>query len=291
MNIKTILGLVLVFSVVTVIAVAFRGPSAVPTADAAPNDTAVLVAAKPIPAGTLLRAEDVRWEVWKDAVGPGFYVRDTAEQRAAKSESDTAIPTDVFGSVVRQRFEDGQPIISADIVKPGDRGFLAAVLMPGYRAISVAVTAVSGGGGLIFPGDRVDVLLTQSFTGTDTAPDRRSVSETVVQNLRVLAIDQRVQQSQTAPTLDGAIARTVTLEVAPRMAESISVASELGKLSLILRSLDSDTDSASMQTAKLMPPTWASDVSPALRNTETKKEAAPPPVKIMHGSRLEDAKQ
>src|ERR1700733_3886618 len=126
MNMKTILGLVLVFSVITVMAGAFRPPSAVTTAEAAPNDTMILVAAKHIPVGTLLRAEDVRWQVWKDPVAPGFFVRVSAEQRAAKPETDVAIPSDVFGAVARQHYDEGQAITAADIVKPGDRGFLAA---------------------------------------------------------------------------------------------------------------------------------------------------------------------
>src|SRR5580704_8771601 len=117
MNMKTILGLVLVFSVITVIAVAFRTPTAVTTAEAAPNDVMILVAAKNIPVGTLLRAEDVRWQATKDAVAPGSFVRESAEQRTAKPETDLAIPADVFGAVARQRYEEGQPIVSADIVK------------------------------------------------------------------------------------------------------------------------------------------------------------------------------
>jgi pilus assembly protein CpaB len=188
---------------------------------------------------------------------------------------------------------EGQPITRAGIVKPGDREFLHVVLSPGARAINVPMGMTSG---LLFPGDRVDVILTQTFKGDDTPLTRRSVGETVVENLRVLAIDNHNDKS-TVARLDQM--RTITLEVMPEQAEKVNVAAELGKLSLTLRStIDSDNQVASSTpgpgTPEGVKPTWAGDVSPAL------KKATPPPkvvaaekptVRVLRGSKSETVKE
>ena len=135
--------------------------------------------------------------------------------------------------------------VRGSFVKPGDRDFLQVVLTPGARAIAIPVSTGGASTGLLSPGDRVDVILTQNFKN-DNAQDlkntpltRRSVSETVVDNLRVLAIDA----PDTKPTCvaanpaNGNFGRTVTLEVTPDQVEQINVAAELGKLSVALRSV------------------------------------------------------
>src|SRR5208283_3064836 len=114
-----------------------------------------------------------------------------------------------YGAVVHQPIAAGAPVTTDLIVKPGDRSFLSAVLTPGYRAIAVGVTAVSGAAGRIYPGDHVDVVLTQSFKENEQALGRRSVSETVVDDLRVLAMDQH---SAAGAAADGSAPHTVTLE-------------------------------------------------------------------------------
>jgi pilus assembly protein CpaB len=291
MSARTILGLLFILSVVAIIVVVLRSPGTT-TATAPATTATILVAAKPVPVGTLLRSEDVMWQDWTGSVDPTFVLRPTAEQRQAKPDADATALSGFFGAVVRQRIETGQPITSAAVVKPGDRGFLAAVLTPDSRAVSVAVTAVSGGAGLIFPGDHVDVVLTQNFKPGEESFTHRSVSETIVRNLRVLAIDQHVQQGQTSTeAASGAtpaegLARTVTLEVLPKQAEAISVASELGKLSLILRSLDAKATPANDPDADR--PTWADDVSPALHSA---RQPGAVSVRVMRGNSTHEAKQ
>jgi len=122
-------------------------------------------------------------------------------------------------------------------VLPGSRSFMAAVLRPGMRAVSVGVTATSGISGFVFAGDQVDLLLThKTGKGEDTS---HLVTETVLRNIRVLAVDQKVDAKPgDAPT----IARTATFEVTPKQAEIVAIVSEMGRLSLALRSLQDNAD-------------------------------------------------
>jgi pilus assembly protein CpaB len=142
----------------------------------------------------------------------------------------------LLGTVVRYPITAGEPVTQGALVSPGDRGFLAAALGPGMRAITVPVSAMTGVAGFVFPGDRVDLLLTQTVSGDD-GPDLRT-AETVIRNLRVLATDQSTETTtdENGKTVVNAF-RTVTLEVTPKIAEKIAVAQTIGTLSLALRSL------------------------------------------------------
>jgi Flp pilus assembly protein CpaB len=139
------------------------------------------------------------------------------------------------GDVTRRGIGEGEPVTPNRLVKPGERGFLAAVLKAGHRAVSIPIDAASGIAGLVFPGDRVDILLTHSVPARDSeeGSDPRRASETILENVRVLAVDQAVDDLQGEPKL----AKTATLEVTPKQAEILSVARQLGGLSLSLRSL------------------------------------------------------
>ena len=180
----------------------------------------VLVATADLPAGSFVKAEHVRWQAWpEDAVNDTYLI-----EGVAKSE-------DVVGAVVRRGIIGGEPVTGGRIVRPGDRGFLAAVLQPGMRAVAIGVNPTSGIAGLVFPGDRVDIILTQAVpTG---GSDPRMASETVLENVRVLAIDQVLNDQSGEPTLG----KNATIEVTPKQAEVVAVVSDMGKLSLSLRSL------------------------------------------------------
>ena len=138
------------------------------------------------------------------------------------------------GAVVRSLMRAGEPLDKSKIVTPQDGGFMSSVLYPGMRAISVGVNVVSANAGFIFPGDRVDLLLTHEVDNAQTNV-KTHVTETVVEGVRVLAIDQTV----TNPDNKAVVPKTVTLEVTPKQAEEILVAQELGRISLILRSQSS----------------------------------------------------
>jgi pilus assembly protein CpaB len=183
----------------------------------------VLVAKTNLPAGRFVKASDFRWQAWPEGSVPASYIL-----------HDKRSPDELAGAVVRVGIAADEPITEARLVKPGDRGFMAAVLDPGMRAVSVAVTATSGISGFVFPGDRVDLLVTHSIRG-DGDDGRKSAlaTETVLREIRVVAIDQRADDQNTTPT----VVRTVTFEVTPKQAEIINVARRLGELTLSLRSL------------------------------------------------------
>ncbi|RME64447.1 MAG: Flp pilus assembly protein CpaB [Alphaproteobacteria bacterium] len=180
----------------------------------------ILVAAKPLPVGRLLEAADVKWQAWpEEALNERYF-----------QKSDAKVE-DLMGKVVRHSIAAGEPIVGDKIVGPGEQGFLAAILTPGMRAVTVAVNQTTGIAGFIFPGDRVDLILTHEVAVPGGNP--RQVSETVLHNVRILAVDQNTNDQSNQPR----ISNTVTLEVTPKIAEKIAVLRQLGNLSLSLRSL------------------------------------------------------
>lgn len=237
-----------------------KSPSPTVVEKAGPPPQSLLVAAHALPAGTLLRADDLRWvQVSVSDVPPGAFLRNQTGD------------TEPLGAATRRSFRAGEALVSDQLIKPTEAGFLPAVLAPGMRATSIAVDAAEGGAGLIAPGDRVDVILTQSFTDTNISVTSRSVGETILQNLRVIAIDQTTNLTgnpgpgvtRTGVVGETRLPKTVTLEVSVRQAEVLMVAGQLGKLQLTLRSL---ADASQPGDLAVPAPTWAVQVSPALRS-------------------------
>ena len=146
--------------------------------------------------------------------------------------SDKAQLAEYEGAVVRRAVQKGAPIFKSDLVKSNEGGFMSAVLEPGKRAVSISVDATTGNAGFIFPGDHVDLILTLAVNRDG---QQARASETIIEDVRVLAIDQMMGNTENKAVL----AKTVTLEVTPRQAEEINVGKDLGKLSLSLRSLAS----------------------------------------------------
>ncbi len=198
-------------------------------AAAAPQVTGpkVMVVTRALPVGTILTADVLRFQAWPEGL-----VR--PDQYYLEGETDMA---SLVGSVVRVALTSGAPVTKGSLVNPGDRGFLAAALGPGMRAITVPLSADQGVAGFVFPGDRVDVLLTLTLENEENANIKLYTTETIVRNLRVLAVDQRTaptdENGNSTPTVYG----NVTLEATPRIAESIAVARTTGTLSLALRSI------------------------------------------------------
>jgi pilus assembly protein CpaB len=182
--------------------------------------TRYVVAARPLKAGTLARDEDFRSEALNSV--PSGAIRDTPEDRVR-----------LRGSLVRKNLDMGSPVTSENVLPRGDRGFLASVLAPGTRAISIKVDAETGVSGLINPGDYVDVVLTQVAEKADLA--RRALSETLLNNVRIIAIDQEVQGGPTNVAPAAKIAQTVSLQLEPEQVKRIAVAKQIGTLSLAMR--------------------------------------------------------
>jgi pilus assembly protein CpaB len=207
----------------------------------------VLVAKGPITRGQILKPQDFAWQVWPEGgIDKNYILNGTG--------AGTRNPESFAGWVARDPFAAGEPISDAKIVSPGSRGFLAAVLHPGMRAISVPVTATSGISGFIFPGDEVDILITHQLTGHD---EQHRAAETVLQDVRVIGIDQKLDSKSGEPL----VAHTATLEVTPKQSEMIAVAAEIGKLSLSLRSLaaNQSEQSAAASPAGDAPSTFTLD--------------------------------
>ncbi|WP_336979407.1 Flp pilus assembly protein CpaB [Brevundimonas nasdae] len=218
----------------------------------------VLVAAKDLEPGKRLVEADLEWKDWPvDEVNPVFItdgstpvpakpaVESAAEKatdavnrvtKAATELATTGAKSDYIGSVVREPILAGEPIVSRKIVRAGDSGYLAAYLEPGMRAMAIAVTVESAAGGFILPGDRVDVVLTAETNrdgAVEGATKSKFASGVVLQNIKVLAIDQATRVGDDAQAVVGA---TATLEVRPQDSVLLAQAKSEGELSLSLRS-------------------------------------------------------
>jgi pilus assembly protein CpaB len=194
---------------------------------------------------------------------------------------------DFAGWVARDPFGPGEPITEPKIVAPGSRGFLAAVLRPGMRAVSVPVTRTSGISGFVFPGDQVDILTTHAIPASGGKSDslQHQASETVLHDIRVLAVDQKLESKGG----EAIVAQTATLEVTPKQSEIIAVASEMGKLSLSLRSLTTPPAEETVADSTDKPGsgsfTLDTEVSPLLPKPFTQKDnPGADVVTVLHGT-------
>ena len=200
-------------------------------AQTVPVGPKLLVAKKALPVGTIIDADSFTFQPWpKELMQSAYYVE-------GQPDGD---PRKLLGTVVRYQITAGQPVTRGSLVGPQDRGFLAAALGPGMRAITVPVNTSSSVAGFVFPGDHVDMVLNQTVSGGGEGPPLK-VSETIIRNLRVLATDQRITEKDDDGKTQVKTFSNVTLEVTPRIAEKISVAQSIGSLSLSLRSIADNT--------------------------------------------------
>ncbi|NTS63681.1 Flp pilus assembly protein CpaB [Sphingomonas sp. HHU CXW] len=227
-----LIGALFVAAITAFMARTLMAGSAAPTAEAipiaapVPTGPEVLVATRALPVGTILDATALKFQPWPaELVENAYYKKDGTD--LAK----------LIGTVVRLPITAGQPVTQGALVTPGDRGFLAAALGAGMRAVTVPVSAQTSVAGFVFPGDHIDLILTQSVEGGGDGPPLKT-SETVIRNLRVLATDQSTsdQKDDKGNTVVKTFS-TVTVEATPRIAEQIELAQTLGNLSLSLRSI------------------------------------------------------
>ena len=237
MDVKKLALLVgaLVIAVVTAVMAknmfAGAGARQAAAAQSVPVGPKVLVAKKALPVGTIIDADSFTLQPWpKELMQSAYYVE-------GQPDGD---PKKLLGTVVRYAITAGQPVTRGSLVGPNDRGFHAAALGPGMRAVTVPVNVSTGVAGFVFPGDHVDMVLTESVQGGGDGPPLK-VSETIIRNLRVLATDQRITDKDEDGKTQVKVFANVTLEVTPRIAEKIAVAQSLGTLSLSLRSLSDNT--------------------------------------------------
>ncbi len=212
----------------------------------------VLVAKADLPSGLIVKRDHMEWKPWPEkGVGKNFLMegRDKME--------------DVVDSVVRGGIVMGEPIVKGRVLKPGDRGFMAAVLKPDMRAISVKVKVDNSVSGFIKPGDHIDLLLSHTVTPSNSVPPRQhKIAETILSDLRVIAVDQTSNDQNG----QASVSRTITLEVTQKQSEIITVAKNVGALSFVLRSLPRP-DAKPNQVAKRVnrrSRTWDSEASRVL---------------------------
>ncbi len=213
MNSRTLILLVMAIIIATLMVVMVKNREHTPVA----SGQKVLVAVTDILPGSFIRADkNLAWVEWPEAsISPTFITPDKHKLE------------EFNGGVARNAIGAGEPISISSIVRANEGGFMSAVLSEGMRAVSIAVNSTSGNAGFIFPGDRVDLILTHR-----------------IEDVRVLAIDQMLAN----PDNKAVIAKTITLEVTPKQAEEINVAISIGTISVSLRSLANDSPKAHVAT-------------------------------------------
>jgi len=186
----------------------------------------VLVARGDIPMGQALSPGDVQWQEWPAAAASGNFIRKNNNPQAIENLS---------GQIVRTPFVAGEPIREAKLVNAKGSGFMAAILPTGMRAVSTQISPETGAGGFILPNDRVDVILTRrDKDGDKSGGGDARISETILTNIRILAIDQAVEEKNGQKVVVG---KTATLELTPGQAETLTLSQQIGTLSLALRSI------------------------------------------------------
>jgi len=228
-----------IVSAVAAISVRNRLMESAPAMQAEHPQVRILVAKRDLAVGTFVQStRDLDW-----AAAPENLLENaaTATPEAAGLRDNYLFESalkmsDFNGAVVRRTLHAGDPVPPLAIMKAGEGGFLAAVLEPGKRAVSIAVTATSGNAGFVSPGDHVDLIVThraKTISGGGANVEDVVLSETFTYDVRVVAIDQLLDN----PDNKAILAKTVTVEVTSRQAEQIASAAEMGKISVALRSL------------------------------------------------------
>jgi pilus assembly protein CpaB len=205
-------------------------------------DTVEVLAAKgDILMGQVLTAADMDWQTWPASAAASVFI--------TKSDNPDAIEK-LAGSIARTQFAPGEPLREAKLIKGNGSGFLAAMLPSGMRAVSTEITAETSAGGFILPNDHVDVILTRrDREGEKRGSGETFTSDTILRNIKVLAIDQTIEEKDGQKVVVG---KTATLELSSRQAETLVLSRQLGTLSLALRSLvdasrtDENTDDDKM---------------------------------------------
>ncbi|GEN62798.1 Flp pilus assembly protein CpaB [Acetobacter oeni] len=218
----------------------------------------ILVAHRQLYPGEVLRAEDLA----DQTVPVSFRSVSTvlSEQRR-----------DLAGTLLRVGLPKGAQIRADDVVRPGEGGFLAALLSPGMRGVSLSVDPASAADGLIWPGDYVDVILIPASVGSTTSAGHNAASQTILQNVRVVATDQNVIRGKN-PALSNQTARNAVLELSSDNARKLALAQKIGRIVLALRSLIHPDEKPSVSDI-----TWNEDIFDGSPSTEPAADVSKPP--------------
>lgn len=224
-----------------------KEPDARPVA-AKPDTVDVLVAKSDIGLGQAVTAGEMHWQPWPASAATSNFIRRSDRPDALQKLS---------GEIARAPFVAGEPIREAKLVDAHGSGYMAAILPSGMRAVSTQISPETGAGGFILPNDRVDVILTKRDADKTGGGDGQS-SETILTNVRVLAIDQNIAEKNGQRVVVG---KTATLELSPSQAETLTMGQRQGTLALALRSIadasstdkpDADTKTRSRGTVNVI---------------------------------------
>ena len=227
------------------------GQTARPVAAQPAPTLEVLVVARDVAVGAQIGDGDLRYEAWPVGAAQRFVTRKGGEDPKAR----------FLGLVTRRPLAEGEPFAESSAVKL-DAGLLAGLLEPGMRAVSVAISNASAVSGFVAPGDRVDVVMAADFQRADQdsvgkgGPIVRFAAETVLRNVKILAIDQQIARGKDGATIQG---KTATIEVTSKQAEVMIAAGMLGQLSLVLRPLAKDQPDYEVSDGVTRPPAFTAD--------------------------------
>lgn len=259
-----------------------------PIATVATTKQRILVAKQNLVSGAFVQsAQDLDWQELPEGK--------TEAETANYQFEGTVKMEDFSGAVVRRSLNAGEPISPSALMKSGEGGFLSAVLEAGKRAVSISVNITSGNAGFISPGDKVDLLITHRIksggTGQEGSATEQVVTETFANNVRVLAVDQMLDN----PENKAILAKTITVEVTPEQAEQISVATELGKISMSLVSAANGKEITNENGEPKIVAVQLDDTKPAQHYTVDgdvssllgKQESATSKVRVIRGDKIE----
>jgi len=198
--------------------------------------TEILVVAREVPQGSVIGSDDLRYEKWPDqAITPRLIVR----------QPDSDPKAQYLGQVARRLLVEGEPLSAASLFRTDASGVMAGLLSPGLRAVSISITNSSAVSGFITPGDKVDIVLAADFQSAMEQDKKgtpgtiqRYAAETILTDVKVLAIDQQITRGHDGAAVPG---KTATVEVTPKQAEILTAVGLLGNLQLVLRGLPSDS--------------------------------------------------
>lgn len=220
--------------------------------------TDILVSGRDVALGQALTEADFRWQSWPKSSVISTFITRAGNQNA---------PKQLAGTIARAPIIAGEPIREIKLVRADGSGFMAAILPEGMRAVSTEISPETGAGGFILPNDRVDVILSRRNTGGQGAESEQPLSQIILSNVRVLAIDQTVEEKFDKAGNKTVIGKTATLELTPAQTETLAMARQSGVISLALRSL---ADASKANNANVKPESETSSVNMVRFGVSTK---------------------
>lgn len=282
-SVLMIMGGAVVIAIIVAMVVQMKISPKTKNQNVAAASVEILVANKVLMTGEALKATDVRWEAWPD----GSLFKGVIKRKDQADENKL----EVYGKPLKRNIESGEPVTTQALVvnAEGSGNFLAASIGPGMRAVSLSIKAETSAGGFVAPGDHVDVLVTYQMSPKGdisnyaTMAIQKYASETVLSNVRVLAVDQNAKEEGHEPK----VAKTVTLEVSKEGAQILAMAGSMGAVSISLRRLG-EKDTAADRSVPLTTDVTTSKVIRKIYDLMDKSKTNTNTVRMYSGSAVQN---